>query len=221
MTISSAFFCRFAYPRPQKIDAFKGIHDVSSSRIIIVDAQTLLIPSFSYDGSAPDAHFHVGKGGQVGPAGSTVPDENGSLDPLRRYQDKTLVLVLPNDLTIFDIGNFFSNVLQVTLFLRRNSFLQTGYLSGVSTFSSILDTSIFRRASMCRHHSKCWASHLRPISTVKSWTRTNLSKSDGPLQESPSSLSWWPSKFSFFKRRKIADTYQQIHIILISHFKNA
>lgn len=93
----------FAYPRPQKIDAFKGIHDVSSSRIIIVDAQTLLIPSFSYDGSAPDAHFHVGKGGQVGPAGSTVPDENGSLDPLRRYQDKTLVLVLPNDLTIFDI----------------------------------------------------------------------------------------------------------------------
>ena len=38
-------------------------------------------------------------------AGTFVADENGSNDPLRRYTDKTLVIVLPGDLTVFDIGN--------------------------------------------------------------------------------------------------------------------
>lgn len=41
------------YPRPQKIGALKGVHNVQSDNIIIVDAQTLLIPNFSYDGLAP------------------------------------------------------------------------------------------------------------------------------------------------------------------------
>jgi len=30
-----------------------GIHGVSSENIVVVDAQTLLIPGFSYDGEAP------------------------------------------------------------------------------------------------------------------------------------------------------------------------
>lgn len=41
------------YPRPQKIGALRGVHEVSSENIVIVDAQTLLIPNFSYDGEAP------------------------------------------------------------------------------------------------------------------------------------------------------------------------
>ncbi len=32
-----------------------------------MDAQTFLIPNFTYDGQAPDAHFHVGRGARVGP----------------------------------------------------------------------------------------------------------------------------------------------------------
>ena len=36
--------------------------------------------------------------------GSYVSDENGSNEPLRKYDDKTLVIVLPGDLTVFDIG---------------------------------------------------------------------------------------------------------------------
>lgn len=43
----------FDYPRPQKIDGLKGVHGVSSDNIVIVDAQTLLIPNLSYDGEAP------------------------------------------------------------------------------------------------------------------------------------------------------------------------
>ena len=36
-------------------------------------------------------------------AGNFVADENGSTEPLRNYKDKTLVIVLPGDLTVFDV----------------------------------------------------------------------------------------------------------------------
>lgn len=61
---------RLNYPRPQKITAFHGIHEVSSGRVVVVDAQTFLIPRFSYDGQAPDAHFWVGTSQRPGPEGN-------------------------------------------------------------------------------------------------------------------------------------------------------
>lgn len=84
----------------------------------MVDAQTFLIPNFTYNGQAPDAHFWVGEGNRPGPEvreekvltkqiskqGHPVADENGSDKPLRKYSEKTLVIVLPGDLTVFDIG---------------------------------------------------------------------------------------------------------------------
>nr|CAD7421787.1 unnamed protein product [Timema poppensis] len=94
------------YPKPQKIDALNGVHAVSSENIVVVDAQTLLIPSFSYDGEAPDAKFWVGRGPKPSSQGVRVADENGKEDPLRRYDRKTIVLTLPGDLTVFDIGHF-------------------------------------------------------------------------------------------------------------------
>lgn len=41
------------FPRPQKVEKLSGVHAVKSDNIVIVDAQTLLIPNFSYDGEAP------------------------------------------------------------------------------------------------------------------------------------------------------------------------
>jgi hypothetical protein len=66
----------------------------------------LLIPNLSYDGEAPDAKFWVGRGPKPSPQGIRVPDENGKEVPLRRYDRKTVVLTLPGDLTVFDIGHF-------------------------------------------------------------------------------------------------------------------
>ncbi|KAG5674929.1 hypothetical protein PVAND_004873 [Polypedilum vanderplanki] len=94
------------FPRPQKIGGLQGIHAVHSDNIVIVDAQTLLIPNFSYDGTAPDAKFWVGVGQKPSSNGLKIPDENGKELPLRRYDRKTIVLTLPNHLTIFDIGHF-------------------------------------------------------------------------------------------------------------------
>ncbi|XP_046838049.1 protein Skeletor, isoforms B/C isoform X1 [Vespa crabro] len=96
----------FDYPKPQKLAALNGVHGVSSEPIVIVDAQTLLIPGFSYDGEAPDAKFWVGAGPSPSPQGIRVPDENGKEQPLRRYDRKTIVLTLPGDLTVHQIGHF-------------------------------------------------------------------------------------------------------------------
>lgn len=53
-----------------------------------------------------DAKFWVGRGPKPSPQGVRVPDENGKEIPLRRYDRKTVVLTLPGDLTVFDIGHF-------------------------------------------------------------------------------------------------------------------
>jgi len=96
----------FDFPRPYKLAPLRGVHAVSSDNIVVVDAQTILIPNFSYDGEAPDAKFWVGRGEKPTPNGIRIPDENGRISPLARYERKTIVLTLPGDLTIFDIGHF-------------------------------------------------------------------------------------------------------------------
>ncbi|XP_026472245.1 protein Skeletor, isoforms B/C isoform X2 [Ctenocephalides felis] len=96
----------FEFPKPQKISGLSGVHGVSSDNIVIVDAQTLLVPNFSYDGEAPDAKFWVGRGPKPSPNGIRIPDENGKEVPLRKYDRKTIVLTLPGELTVFDIGHF-------------------------------------------------------------------------------------------------------------------
>ncbi|XP_072755492.1 protein Skeletor, isoforms B/C isoform X1 [Anoplolepis gracilipes] len=96
----------FDYPKPQKLKSLGGIHGVSSEPVVIVDAQTLLIPSFSYDGEAPDAKFWAGTGPTPSSQGIRIPDENGKEQPLRRYDRKTIVLTLPGDLTVHQFGHF-------------------------------------------------------------------------------------------------------------------
>ncbi|XP_059045572.1 protein Skeletor, isoforms B/C isoform X7 [Achroia grisella] len=94
------------YPKPAKVGALRGVHGVSSDPVVVVDAQTLLVPNFSYDGEAPDAKFWVGRGDKPSPQGIRIPDENGKEAPLRKYDGKTIVLTLPGELTVFDIGHF-------------------------------------------------------------------------------------------------------------------
>ncbi|GBP44143.1 hypothetical protein EVAR_81465_1 [Eumeta japonica] len=53
-----------------------------------------------------NAKFWVGRGDTPSPQGIRIPDENGKESPLRRYDRKTIVLTLPGELTVFDIGHF-------------------------------------------------------------------------------------------------------------------
>ncbi|XP_043207358.1 protein Skeletor, isoforms D/E-like [Amphibalanus amphitrite] len=91
------------YPRPQKLGRMvTREHGVASADVVAVDAQTLLVPDFTYDGEGPDAHFWAGTGNPSN-TGFIVPDENGSQQPLKSYKRKTVVLTLPGDKTVFDI----------------------------------------------------------------------------------------------------------------------
>lgn len=53
-----------------------------------------------------DAKFWAGRGPKPTPNGFRIPDENGRILPLVRYDKKTIVLTLPDTLTIFDIDYF-------------------------------------------------------------------------------------------------------------------
>lgn len=79
-----------------------GGHHVASGPITFLNEKSVKIEDFIYDGNAPDAFFLVGK---TSPSsrGTKVPDENGSLSPLKKYQSKTITLTLPGELTFFDI----------------------------------------------------------------------------------------------------------------------
>lgn len=47
-----------------------------------------------------DAKFWVGRGETPSPQGIRIPDENGKEEPLRKYDNKTIVLTLPGVSTV-------------------------------------------------------------------------------------------------------------------------
>lgn len=65
-----------------------------ASAVMIADTDTFVVEDFSFDGTIPDAIFVMGSG-NADASGSQVPDEKGSLNPLRKYSKKTLVLPIP------------------------------------------------------------------------------------------------------------------------------
>lgn len=74
-------------PKPRVLPEFKRLaHGLRSDNISILDAKTFYIPNLHYDGAGPDAYFWVGNGSEPSTFGIKVPNEMGSLDPLRGYQ---------------------------------------------------------------------------------------------------------------------------------------
>lgn len=100
---------QFVIPRPLEIGPFSQLaHGLKSGPITIVDAQTFLVPDFHYDGLGPDAYFWLTRGtsGLSGDNSVKLRDENGSAAPLRKYQGETVVISLPDELTIYDFDFF-------------------------------------------------------------------------------------------------------------------
>lgn len=81
-------------------------HGVKSGAVTIVDAQTLLVPDFYYDGEGPAAHFWMTKGVVQSKKGIKLLNENGSTDALRRFSGETVLVSLPEDKTIWDFDWF-------------------------------------------------------------------------------------------------------------------
>ncbi|XP_053947186.1 protein Skeletor, isoforms B/C [Anastrepha ludens] len=91
-------------PKPRVLPEFKRLaHGLRSSNISVLDAKTFYIPNLHYDGAGPDAYFWVGNGSEPNIMGVKVPNEVGSLEPLRGYQGEDIEIQLPGSLTVYDI----------------------------------------------------------------------------------------------------------------------
>ncbi|XP_060806924.1 protein Skeletor, isoforms B/C [Amyelois transitella] len=98
----------FEPPAPRTIGSLAAANSgaappVASQPIRVLDAVTLLIPEFRYDGSGEEVYFWTGSGAQPSPHGRQIPDEGGYLEPLRKYAGEDVTLSLPGGLTVFDV----------------------------------------------------------------------------------------------------------------------
>jgi len=76
---------------------------VSSKPVVVMDAKTIKIPAFTYDGNGGEVYFFAGEGPQPSSKGFIVPDELGYLAPLGIYRNQDVILQLPGSRTIFEI----------------------------------------------------------------------------------------------------------------------
>lgn len=87
--------------RKRKIDSILSKNCIMNAIYILYKYIFVASPRIS-----ADAKFWVGAGPTPSPQGIRVPDENGKEQPLRRYDRKAIVLTLPGDVTIHQIGHF-------------------------------------------------------------------------------------------------------------------
>ncbi|CAL7946334.1 unnamed protein product [Xylocopa violacea] len=91
-------------PKTKMLPEFLRLaHGLRSGNITILDSKTFYIPNLHYDGAGPDAYFFVGNGVEPNTFGTKVPNERKSLAPLRGYQGEDIEIVLPDNLTVYDI----------------------------------------------------------------------------------------------------------------------
>ncbi|KAL0134538.1 hypothetical protein PUN28_001371 [Cardiocondyla obscurior] len=92
-------------PKLQVLPEFSRLaHGLRSGNISILDSKTIYIPNLHYDGGGPDAYFWVGNGSEPSRFGIKVPNEQDKLVPLRAYQGEDIEIVLPGNLTVYDIN---------------------------------------------------------------------------------------------------------------------
>ncbi|KAL7302503.1 hypothetical protein TKK_0005146 [Trichogramma kaykai] len=92
--------------RGKFIATFQTYHHQVSGSVYAVDAYTLLLTDFSYDGKGADTFFWAGTTTLSGPQGFIVPDEYGKTNVLARYHNKDFTLTLPDGKKISDIKRF-------------------------------------------------------------------------------------------------------------------
>ncbi|XP_066600483.1 protein Skeletor, isoforms B/C isoform X2 [Prorops nasuta] len=91
-------------PKHRLLPEFSRLaHGLRSGNITILDSKTIYIPDLHYDGAGPDAYFWVGNGTEPSSLGIKVPNQVGSLEPLKGYQGEDIEIVLPGNLTVYDI----------------------------------------------------------------------------------------------------------------------
>ena len=71
-----------------------------------VDADTLLLQNFVYDGNGKDTFFWAGSSNRPGSKGFIVPDKSGRTNVLDRYLNEEFTIKLPSQKKITDLKWF-------------------------------------------------------------------------------------------------------------------
>ncbi|KAK4289024.1 hypothetical protein Pmani_037986, partial [Petrolisthes manimaculis] len=85
------------------VGELNSYHHQVGGKVYAVDAHTLLIKNFMYDGNGGDTFFWAGSRPRPGPQGFIVPNELGRTNILERYLNKDISLTLPDHKTIMEI----------------------------------------------------------------------------------------------------------------------
>ena len=90
-------------PKPLVLGPMKG-RGVLSGDVIALDSQTVMIKHLVFGGNQPDTYFMVGSGPRPGPFGVKIPDEEGSMNPLGSYKNRTIILTLPDSMDLMSLS---------------------------------------------------------------------------------------------------------------------
>lgn len=94
-------------PSPLELPPLTGLaHGVRSGPISIIDAQTILVTDFWYDGEGPAGYWWVTRGARQSPQGLRLKDENDTPRPLRAYRGEAFLIRLPDSKTVYDFDWF-------------------------------------------------------------------------------------------------------------------
>jgi len=88
------------------VDVFKSHHHEVNGKLYVVDAKTLLLKDFTYDGQSRDAFFFGGGDAGPNPGGFIIPNEYYRTNVLHRYLNAEFTLTLPPGKTVEDLSWF-------------------------------------------------------------------------------------------------------------------
>jgi len=92
--------------RGQLIGSLNSYHHQVSGDVYAVDADTLLLQNFVYDGNGKDTFFWAGSSNRPGSKGFIVPDKTGRTNVLDRYLNEEFTIKLPSQKKITDLKWF-------------------------------------------------------------------------------------------------------------------
>ncbi|KAG5896023.1 hypothetical protein JTB14_007588 [Gonioctena quinquepunctata] len=96
------------------------LHHGVSGDVYAVDARTLHIKDFTYDGQGPAAYFYASTNKAADKNGFKLRDETGSGQVIRKYRKEGITLTLPEGKTLNNIKIFYvwCEEFDVSLFVR-------------------------------------------------------------------------------------------------------
>eukprot|EP00088_Acartia_fossae_P021873 TRINITY_DN23239_c0_g1_i1.p1 TRINITY_DN23239_c0_g1~~TRINITY_DN23239_c0_g1_i1.p1 ORF type:complete len:682 (+),score=132.87 TRINITY_DN23239_c0_g1_i1:69-2114(+) len=90
----------------KEIGLLNSYHHQVNGKVYAVDANTLLLKNFVYDGNGKDTFFWAGSSNRPGSKGFIVPDRNGKTNVLGKYNTEEFTLKLPSQKKVNDIKWF-------------------------------------------------------------------------------------------------------------------